>query len=121
MIGENIEKLIVEKTREILEKKEIPELIELTYTDNLGEVIEKLIIIHIRMWMLEDQLGLAKTDAEIAALKKKTDICFKQKRPRLVEAINKIIEDAIINGKTIREDSVKLYEGEFKHTDTNVR
>ena len=112
MLGESIENLIKERVVSVLGKKEIPELVDIVYTDNLGEVIEKLIILHIRMWMLEDALGIVTTDAEIAALKKKTDICFKQKRPRLVEAINKMIDDAIVKGTSVQEDSVKLYEGE---------
>lgn len=86
----------------------------LVATDNFGEVVEKLVILHIRMWMLEDQLGLAETDGEIAALKRKTDICFKQRRPRLVEAINALVDDAIITGKSLREDSVKSYAGEVR-------
>jgi hypothetical protein len=80
-------------------------------TDNLGEVVEKLSILHIRTWMLEDAIQEAKTDEEIAELKRKIDICFKVKRPRLVQAINCLVEDAIHNNKSLREDSVKLYKG----------
>lgn len=119
MIGESIEQAIHTRVREVCSEGSIPELLpDVVATDNLGEVIEKLVIVHIRMWMLEDNLGTATTDEEIAALKRKTDICFKQKRPRLVEAINKIVDEAILKGKTIQEDSVKLYEGQYKHTDT---
>lgn len=120
MIGETIEQLIKNRVNEICSQKTTPELLpDVVATDNLGEVIEKLIIVHIRMWMLEDALGLAKTNDEIATLKRKTDICFKQKRPRLVEAINKIIDDAIHSGDHVQEDSVKLYDGKYKHTDTS--
>ena len=63
------------------------------------------------MWMLEDAIQEAKTDAEIAELKRKIDICFKIKRPKLVEAINLLVENSIINNKSLREDSVKLYKG----------
>lgn len=80
-------------------------------TDNLGEVIEKLSIIHIRMWMLEDAIQTAKSDEEIAELKRKCDICFKVKRPKYVQAINILVEDAIKTNKSLREDSVKLYKG----------
>ena len=61
-IGETIEDLIKLKVDEILSKKEMPDT-EYIATDNLGEVIEKLVILHIRTWMLEDQLPLAKDDA----------------------------------------------------------
>lgn len=111
MIGENIEQIIKNTVTNTLINKEIPELKDIIYTDNIGEVIEKLCILHIRMWMIEDQLGLAKTDEEIAVLKKKTDICFKIKRPRLVEAINQMINDSIINNRSLVEDSVKQYKG----------
>lgn len=111
MTGENIENIIKNTVNTILSKKEIPELKEIIYTDNIGEVIEKLCILHIRMWMIEDQLGVVQTPEEIAALKKKTDICFKIKRPRLVEAINQMINDSIINNKSLVEDSVKQYKG----------
>ena len=110
-IGLKIEEIIKYKTKEILSKKEIPELKDIIETDNIGEVIEKLVILHIRMWMIEDQLGLAKTDQEIASLKRKTDICFKIKRPKLVEAINKMMDHAIQEEKSLCEDSVKLYQG----------
>ena len=63
------------------------------------------------MWMLEDQLGLVTTDKEIADLKRKTDICFKIKRPKYVEAINKMISHSILKNKSLQEDSVKLYKG----------
>jgi hypothetical protein len=64
-------------------------------TDSLGEVIEKLIILHIRMWMLEDHLATVTTDKEIADIKRKLDVCFKTKRPKYVEAINQMIDNAI--------------------------
>ena len=47
--------------------------------------------------MLEDAAQEATTDEELGALKRKIDICFKQKRPRLVQAINRQVSDAIVN------------------------
>jgi hypothetical protein len=112
MIGENIEKIIKRKVKETLDSsKEVELPVDIIETDNIGEVIEKLAILHCRMWYLEDAIGTAKTDLEIADLKKKIDICFKVKRPRYVEAINKMIDKAIIDGKSLEEDSVKLYKG----------
>ena len=61
--------------------------------------------------MLEDAAQEATTDEELGALKRKIDICFKQKRPRLVQAINRQVSDAIINRTSLIEDSVKLYKG----------
>jgi len=112
MIGEKIESIIkdvVTKTLNESKNVELPE--DIIETDNIGEVIEKLAIIHCRMWYLEDAIGVSKSDAEIADLKRKIDICFKVKRPRYVEAINKMIDKSIIDGRSLQEDSVKLYKG----------
>ena len=51
------------------------------------------------MWYLEDAIGLANSDSEIADLKRKIDICFKTKRPKYVQAVNRMIENSIINNK----------------------
>jgi hypothetical protein len=109
-LGENIEDIIARTVKDVLSKIEIPDS---TYveTDNLGEVIEKLAIIHIRMWMLEDAIQAATSDAEIADLKRKCDICFKVKRPRYVQAINLMVDNAIRTNRSLIEDSVKLYKG----------
>lgn len=112
MIGEKIEEIIKNKTLEILTKNKnvgLPD--NIIETDNLGEVIEKLSILHCRMWYLEDAISDAKTDSEIAELKKKIDICFKSKRPKYVEAINRMVDNSIRQGKSLIEDSVKLYKG----------
>lgn len=109
-LGKLIEQCIEETVDEILSRGVLPD-VEYIATDNLGEVVEKLSILHIRTWMLEDAIQEAKTDEEISELKRKIDICFKLKRPKLVQAINCLVEDAIQNRKSIREDSVKLYKG----------
>jgi hypothetical protein len=109
-LGESIESIIKETVDQVLAEGGLPDS-EYVATDNLGEVIEKLAIIHIRMWMLEDAIQTAKSDEEIAELKRKCDICFKVKRPKYVQAINILVEDAIKNNKSLREDSVKLYKG----------
>jgi len=63
------------------------------------------------MWYLENSIGQSSIDSEIADLKRKIDICFKIKRPKYVEAINKMIDKSIITGKSLVEDSVKHYKG----------
>jgi hypothetical protein len=109
-LGESIETIIKETVDRVLSQSGLPDS-EYVATDNLGEVIEKLAIIHIRMWMLEDAIQAATSAEEIAELKRKCDICFKVKRPRYVQAINLIVDDAIKHNKSLREDSVKLYKG----------
>jgi hypothetical protein len=112
MIGNKIEDIILETTRKILtESKKVEEPEDIIETDNLGEVIEKLSILHCRMWYLEDAITEAKTDREIAELKKKIDICFKVKRPKYVQAINRMVDLAIKTNKSLVEDSVKHYKG----------
>jgi hypothetical protein len=41
-----------------------------------GEIIEKLIILHIRIWMLEDKSSEVKNDTDLADIKRKIDTCF---------------------------------------------
>jgi len=108
--GNLIDECIKETVEEVLSRKEIPD-IQYVETDNLGEVIEKLSILHTRMWMLEDAIQAANTNDEISELKKKIDICFKIKRPRLVQAVNLLVDNAIAQNKSLREDSVKMYKG----------
>ena len=112
-LGESIEDIIKRTVDDVLDNTQDYGLPDSNYiaTDNLGEVIEKLAIIHIRMWMLEDAIQAATSDTEIAELKRKCDICFKVKRPKYVQAINALVDDAIANNKSLREDSVKLYKG----------
>jgi hypothetical protein len=112
MIGETIEKVIKDVVIESLNRtKEVKLPDDIIETDNLGEVIEKLSILHCRMWYLEDAIGISKSDSEIADLKRKIDICFKVKRPKYVEAINRMVDRAIKENKSLTEDSVKLYKG----------
>ncbi|MBM4242049.1 MAG: hypothetical protein FJ150_10400 [Euryarchaeota archaeon] len=110
--GNFLDEFIKERVADVLENREIPEEpAQYIETDNLAEVVEKLVILHIRMWMLEDTMREAVTDEEIALIKKKCDICFKVKRPRYVEAVNLMVDNAIESGRSLREDSVKLYKG----------
>jgi hypothetical protein len=106
-----VEDIIIQKVDEILNKRTMPEIEEYVATDNLGEVVEKLVILHIRTWMLEDAAQAATSDEQLAEIKRKVDICFKQKRPKFVQAINRMVDDAILRGKSLAEDSVKLYKG----------
>lgn len=108
--GNLIDECIKETVDSVLSQRELPD-VQYVETDNLGEVVEKLSILHTRMWMLEDAIQEATTNDEIAELKKKIDICFKVKRPRLVQAVNLLVDNAIAQNKSLREDSVKMYKG----------
>ncbi len=108
--GEFLDQSIKLAVGKVLSEGEMPDTVYIE-TDNLGEVVEKLCILHIRTWMLEDAAQEATTDEELGALKRKIDICFKQKRPKLVQAVNMLVDNSIRNNKSLREDSVKLYKG----------
>lgn len=93
--------------------EELPESVDF-FTDNFGEVLERLIILSIRVWFFENDMGEAHVrgdDAKIAEIKKKMDILWKRKRPSLVAAINRLVDDALVHGKSLREDSLKIYKG----------
>ena len=112
-IGKEIESHIINCVQETLSQNTMPDAPkELVQTDNLGEVIDKMVIVHIRAWMLEDAIGKTDDDLEYAKLKRKGDILFKNRRPRLVEAVNRLVDKAIIDGKSLTEDSVKFYSGQ---------
>lgn len=116
MIAEKIEDIIIDAVHSSLSKSkqgtEIGLPCDIIETDNLGEVIEKLAILHCRMWHIEDaMMAEYDNDKVLADLKRKSDICFKVKRPMYVEAINRMIEKAIKEGKSVESDSVKLYKG----------
>lgn len=109
-LGEIIERFIKKRINNINNSQS--DVYSYVNTDNFGEILEKLIILHQRVWVLEDRISENPHNNELVAdLKRKIDICFKQKRPRLIEALNKIVDDAIVNNKNLIEDSVKIYKG----------
>jgi hypothetical protein len=111
-IGEKIEEIVEQTVKDVLNKnKQVDLPNDIIETDNIGEVIEKLSILHCRMWYLEDAIGMSNNDIEIAELKRKIDICFKVKRPKYVEALNRMLNNSILTGKSLVEDSVKHYKG----------
>ena len=110
-ISNVIETALTKKIQELLDVGVMPDVPnDLIATDSLSEVIEKLCILHIRMWFLEDRIAVATTDQELADLKRKVDICFKQKRPQYLQAINRMVDAAIVNDRSLVEDSVKIYK-----------
>lgn len=111
-IGEIIDDFIKQKVTYLLNtNKDTGVPSDFIETDNFGEIIEKLCILHCRMWYLEDSYKTSDNDEVLADVKRKLDICFKQKRPKLVEAINRSIDKSISSNKSLIEDSVKHYKG----------
>ena len=59
-LGETIEEIISHTVNKVLSENKVPE-VEYIATDNLGEIVEKLSILHIRTWMLEDAIQESET------------------------------------------------------------
>jgi len=81
----------------------------LEFSDNLAEIFEKLLIIHIRMWKMEDRASETKDEAEFADLKRKIQFIFKHKRPKLLKALNLLVDDYVTNRKPFTEEDLKIY------------
>ena len=110
MIGEELDKYIQDRVKEVLDNSKFPEYDDI-HSDSFSELIDKLIIVHIRLWYLEDVMSVEKDADKMMLLKKKADITFKEKRPMLVRSIDKIINN-MCNGKfSPPSESPKLYVG----------
>ncbi len=114
-LGESLDALIWGRVQRLLQNEKagipLPEEVD-HFTDNFGEVVEKLIVLHVRVWFYEDQFfDCYGDDAKLAETKKKMDLLWKKKKPALVAALNRIVDDAIVYSKSLREDSVKKYRG----------
>jgi len=108
---EQISSLLLDEISDRFEKE--PLGVEgLEFSESFAEILDRFIVLHIRMWKLEDAIGLA-DDSEIAPLKRKIDYCFKDRRPKLIKAINSFL-DVYINRTHVRkfsEENIKLYKG----------
>lgn len=85
-------------------------------SETLGEIIEKLLILHVRIWNLEDAAGEAEQAGDVEQfmeLHKKLEICDKVVRPRLMEALGLMLEKVLIEEKPelVRQESLKRYGG----------
>jgi hypothetical protein len=110
MIGEKLDEYIQKKVKEILDKDKFPEYDNI-HSDSFSELIDKLAVVHIRLWYLEDAMSIETNPEKMLVLKRKADITFKQKRPMLVKAIDKTIIN-ICNGKFNQEsENTKFYNG----------
>lgn len=85
---------------------------EFVASETIGEVIDKLLILNIRIWYLEDQKAEARTDAELGAAQRKLQSCFRVKRPRLVAALNRMLYEAVVRGRLelVKDEYVKTYK-----------
>ena len=107
-----ISKLLLEEIAERFDKE--PLNIEgLEFSESFAEIMDRFIVLHIRMWKLEDAIAEAKSDSEVADLKRKVDYCFKDRRPKLTKAINSYLDVYVSknHAKKFSEENVKLYKG----------
>jgi|TARA_R110000796_G_scaffold38726_2_gene97173 hypothetical protein len=109
---EKISKLLLEEVNARFDK-EPPHFQGVEWSDNFAEMLEKYIILHIRMWKLEDACAESSDPQEVFDLKRKLDFCFKDRRPKLTKAINQYL-DAHINKEYVKkfdDGNVKQYKG----------
>jgi hypothetical protein len=99
----------------LVESGSLPEAREtLVASETMGHVIEKLLILNIRYWHLEDLSGsLAPDDPRYAEVKRKAEHLFAVERPRLIAALNLMLRGAVANGGAdfLADHNTKLYKG----------
>lgn len=96
-VGNIIDTYIENKVNLLLNKGKFPDYDNIV-TDTFSELIDKLCIVHIRYWYLEDAMASTENDNELVTLRKKSESLFKEKRPMLVHGIDKYIS-LLINQK----------------------
>jgi len=118
MFSEKLDELVKENINTYKKKALSDQDFLYTYvgTETIGEVIEKLLILNIRVWILEDLAAEAKlgnNDFSYTELKKKLDVCFKIKRPKLVTVLNQMFKMLQEGNEGVCEDgNIKLYKHE---------
>jgi len=58
-------------------------------TDTFGQLIDKLLVVHIRYWNLENEMSSSLDSEELAAKRRASEPLFKVFRPMLVKALDK--------------------------------
>lgn len=109
---ETISKLLLEEISERFEKEPI-NIQDLEFSESFAEILDRFLVMHIRMWKIEDKIGLSSDNNEIAELKRKVDFLFKDRRPKLIKAINSFLDLYIDKNhhRKFTEENVKLYNG----------
>ena len=89
------------------------ETLEFNSPVTLTYAIERLAIIHVKLWMLEDQVRNEKlTDAMVGEIKRKIDYLNGVVRPRLMSGLGEILAKAVREGneELVREPNFKDYK-----------
>jgi len=85
-------------------------------TDTIGNLIDKLSIVNIRIWMLEDVKRTSKSDKVVADATRKTNI-LNQQRVDLIQEVDELALGLIDGSKSMklyRQGDTKSY-GKVKH------
>jgi hypothetical protein len=114
--GKLVDLFLNEKVKELCEKNknnvEPPvEECKIIITDTFAEVLEKLIISHIRNW--NNETDARRPDATIEELGKNRLREVENNgriRPRLVQALSEMFDAAISGKLVIKQKSVKMYD-----------
>lgn len=79
----------------------------------LTYALERLAILHVKLWMLEDQVRNPNlTDAMVGEIKRKIDYLNGVQRPRLIEGLGDLFAKAVKEGneELVREPNLKDYK-----------
>lgn len=79
----------------------------------LTYALERLAIVHVKLWMLEDQVRNPDlSDEQIGVLKRKIDYLNGVMRPRLIAGLGEIFAKAVKEGneELVREPNLKDYK-----------
>ena len=93
LVEMHVKKIIIQTKNSSME-----DLPDFEYVDSrtVGEIIEQLLILDIRQWHLEDLACRNKSnDIEYGDMKKRIEYCFKEKRPKLIVALNMMLQKTV--------------------------
>lgn len=114
--ADKIDSLFKELTQDNIKNLIDPLTINLIGSETIGELLEKLQILNIRIWVLEDMAAVAKSEKKddvYILLKNKLDVCFKIKRPKLILAINQMLDSLLLgNDSHTKDGQYKIYKNE---------
>lgn len=115
MFIEDVDALIEARVDECIEKDMAIENVhdtEYIASETFGEVLDKLIITHIRIWNLVDRAAVA-DEEDLPAIYNKIKHCVNVKRPKLVTALNKMFEE-IVRGRwdLVDDEYVKAFKND---------
>lgn len=103
------------RTREFREKVESDHILFTIPPVSLTYALERLTIVHVRLWMLEDEARRKDIDdAKLGEIKRKIDWLNGHVRPRIVESIGQMFAAAVKSGNEdlVREPNFKKYGDE---------